>query len=504
MNRSPLRSILSVIAPSQLESNTSAGIVRVLAVVLWIGITVFASGAAGAEARADPINAVIGDDSWTAEFGTLPSSATDEKMRIQVHLAFVLERLRDTDVEQLPAKQKRNRRRALGSLERYIERGVFPKRGHDSYPGRRPRFIDSAGTHCAVGHLIAASGDADLARSINAEFEYAYVSQITSPGLVQWASEFGFTATELAMIQPEYPRAPATEASMRSSLDKTNAARTLACAKMHPPAKEVRLRVISDTSGRVSVSSESTNPFTQCYARYASNLEPGAGPPGSNLNPFELAQGAQPFRFTTVLTIPVPQTLLEERIEAVYLGGRGTDCLPRPGPIPALATVYIRSDSADGLRVQVTTSPANDEVAACLQGYLHNRLGGFERGNWDLRVRTTRKLAPTMQVNQLWEELRGFAPRAASECRGMSILPPTHAKVTVVAKRDAEQFDVRVGSGSEAFRSCMNHTLQRLFRTRYSFGRRLKDNSSVLFFRIDDNATATHTFTIKTAPEGPR
>ena len=298
----------------------------VFALGLLVPVTATADGHDQRRYGGDEINAVLGDASWVAKFGTRPDATATEQKRIQVHLAFVLDRLRETDVNHLGPAQKRNRRRALESLRQYIDRGVFPRRGQDSYSGRRPRFIDSVGTYCAVGYLLAESGATELAESINADFEYAYVPQITSPGLLAWASEFGFSLDELAMIQPGYSALP-TEASTRHALHDANAGITLKCARSHPRAERVRIKVEGDDSGQATVSSSAQDAFTRCYVELANKLETGGG---------AYEGSPEPYRFTMTLTTPSPQALLEERFRRTHFGGNNTGCLPAPRSNPQL------------------------------------------------------------------------------------------------------------------------------------------------------------------------
>src|SRR5262245_28942152 len=72
-----------------------------------------------------------------------------------------------------------------------------------AFPGRRPRFADGD-RWCAVGALIVADGHQALARSIADRFEYSYLSDIHDPALDAWIAQSGFTARELATIQPSY------------------------------------------------------------------------------------------------------------------------------------------------------------------------------------------------------------------------------------------------------------------------------------------------------------
>lgn len=125
------------------------------------------------------------------------------------------------------------REAALDELERYIARGEFPRRTDDTFAGRRPRFIDDRGVHCAVGHLIAASGEAELARAINATHEYDYVRDIDEPALVAWAKRAGFTLDELAMIQPTYGEMP-IDAHRAQELIERARSRALVCTRRLP------------------------------------------------------------------------------------------------------------------------------------------------------------------------------------------------------------------------------------------------------------------------------
>src|SRR5262245_41847713 len=84
-----------------------------------------------ATAATDSINDAIGDASWLATHHRPPSSSDDERSRIQVHLSFVLEHLRSRAVAHLAPDARARRSAALVHLERYIARGVFPRRTSD-------------------------------------------------------------------------------------------------------------------------------------------------------------------------------------------------------------------------------------------------------------------------------------------------------------------------------------------------------------------------------------
>lgn len=137
-----------------------------------------------------PVNSVIGDESWT-----LDRAPASEVERVATHLRYVADRL---------ARVDRGPRRAalLGVLRAYADRGVFPRL--DGPGPRTPRFVDRDGNLCAVGFLIATTEGEAVAKELGARYEYARIADIDDPRLDAWAAAHGFTRTELAMIQPEY------------------------------------------------------------------------------------------------------------------------------------------------------------------------------------------------------------------------------------------------------------------------------------------------------------
>ena len=151
-----------------------------------------------------PVNSVIGDESWT-----LDRAPASEAERVATHLRYVADRL---------ARVDRGPRRAalLGVLRGYADRGVFPKL--DAPGPRTPRFIDGAGNLCAVGFLIATTEGEAVARELGAKYEYARIRDIDDPRLDAWAAANGFTRDELAMIQPEYGFEPPREVAHRVTL----------------------------------------------------------------------------------------------------------------------------------------------------------------------------------------------------------------------------------------------------------------------------------------------
>lgn len=149
-----------------------------------------------------PVNAVLGNESFRMAFGRPPTASTPERLRLATHLAVVERLLEQRDVSHLSLPQQKRRETLLAALHEYRLEGRFPQ--NTEVPGRTPIFIDAEGRLCAVGHLIAQSAGRDLARSIDRRYHFAYVRDIDAPALDRWATRNGFTRQELAMIQPAY------------------------------------------------------------------------------------------------------------------------------------------------------------------------------------------------------------------------------------------------------------------------------------------------------------
>ena len=151
----------------------------------------------------DPVNAVVGDQSFHAAFGRAPTASDDDVERIRLHLRWVEGQLRAHSEMPLSDAQRTRRMALLDALRVYADGGEFPRRT-DATPGRRPRFVDHEGRHCAVASLIRTSGHPELVASVQAAHAYDYVLEMHDASLLAWATEHGFTALELAMIQPSY------------------------------------------------------------------------------------------------------------------------------------------------------------------------------------------------------------------------------------------------------------------------------------------------------------
>lgn len=142
--------------------------------------------------RMDP--AVLRDGS-TARFST-------DAARIAAHLHAVHDRLTQRAPQGVAADALAQRGALLDALQGYADRGLFPI--NDRVPGRSPIFIDAVGTPCAVGFLMITSGHGDLAQRIHDAMNTAYVLDMHDAAVAEWASAHGFTADELAWIQPTY------------------------------------------------------------------------------------------------------------------------------------------------------------------------------------------------------------------------------------------------------------------------------------------------------------
>jgi len=134
-------------------------------------------------------------------------SFTGDAQRIAMHLHLVRQTLSQRTPEGLSADQLEARTMLLEDLDRYADRGLFPR--NDVLPYRNPVFIDPRHTACAVGQLMIESGDGALAERINRDMNLGYVHELVeAPALGadigSWATANGFSTDELAWIQPAY------------------------------------------------------------------------------------------------------------------------------------------------------------------------------------------------------------------------------------------------------------------------------------------------------------
>lgn len=149
------------------------------------------------------VNAVLGDSSYVEKFGKHPSKNVPEKVRLQTHLQYVEQQLRNKDLSSLSNEQKKNRTKLLDILNEYWKAGIFPK-NFDYVDQRIPCFIDKEGNICAVGYLIERTAGREVAENINNKFQYEYLLQIDDQTVDEWIESSGLTKEECAMIQPTY------------------------------------------------------------------------------------------------------------------------------------------------------------------------------------------------------------------------------------------------------------------------------------------------------------
>ncbi len=161
---------------------------------------------AAAPAPIATINAVIGDASFVAAFGRIPTPIDPPDLRIRTHLAFAEARLRARDVSELAPDLRVARTRTLDHLRTYWIAGAFPA-GESTY-GLLPTFVDADGRRCAVAYLVEQTAGEAAMFAIDARHHNAFVAQMDAPELATWATTSGLTSDELALIQPAYPPRP--------------------------------------------------------------------------------------------------------------------------------------------------------------------------------------------------------------------------------------------------------------------------------------------------------
>jgi hypothetical protein len=139
---------------------------------------------------------------WAAEAAPLDAAQAD-RVRIQHHLSRVEAQLREVPVVAFTPEAQVRRARLLDELHGYWRAGVFPRNSGHPFE-QHPYFIDHEGRACAVGALVQRSGHEALAQRIDQQFHTEYVLNMADAELLAWAEAHGFTAQELASIQPGY------------------------------------------------------------------------------------------------------------------------------------------------------------------------------------------------------------------------------------------------------------------------------------------------------------
>lgn len=148
-------------------------------------------------------NELIGDEGYLALYDMLPGANTPEEQRIQAHLAYAEQLLRQRDISHLPVPKQANRERILNLLHEYMLAGDFPK-NYDIAGERRPCFLDRDGNICAVGYLVEQTESLALACKINSVYKHDWISDMDMPELNDWIAASGLTKEEFSIIQPTY------------------------------------------------------------------------------------------------------------------------------------------------------------------------------------------------------------------------------------------------------------------------------------------------------------
>lgn len=150
-----------------------------------------------------PVNPVVGDASFVARFGRGPTVDTPDALRIQTHLAYAEQQLRQRTPGALPAALRQRRAHLLNLLHAYWQAGVFPQNAAPD--GRRhPCFIDGSGRICAVGYLVEQTAGRAAAERINRRFQYSNLLDMRDDALGRWVAQSGLSLADCALIQPSY------------------------------------------------------------------------------------------------------------------------------------------------------------------------------------------------------------------------------------------------------------------------------------------------------------
>lgn len=127
---------------------------------------------------------------------------SSEQELITYHLQQVEKHLTKKNINHLSKEIQQRRKEGLEVLRAYWKRGLYPKNNQFNF--RIPFFIDDANTACAVGYIMQGTGYKDLANNIAETQNNAYVKEMVDDNILEWAVNYGFTADELAWIQPTY------------------------------------------------------------------------------------------------------------------------------------------------------------------------------------------------------------------------------------------------------------------------------------------------------------
>ncbi|CAN5668566.1 hypothetical protein BH11MYX1_BH11MYX1_51770 [soil metagenome] len=157
------------------------------------------------------INPVIGDESFIARFGRLPTRFDDPRTRVASHVGYAARLLRARAIAPVSARRREQRPRVLDALDAYVAAARFP----DSETDRdlAPTFVDpSSQVRCAVAALVEVTAGTELMAALDRSHHNAYIADLAEdPRFAAWARSSGLTLEELAIIQPSYPPPPPTD-----------------------------------------------------------------------------------------------------------------------------------------------------------------------------------------------------------------------------------------------------------------------------------------------------
>lgn len=421
-----------------------------------------------AEERHPGVNALVGDVSWS---GPLAADEAPEQARLSTHLRYVHVLISRLETRALSAPTRARRQALLARLLDYAKAGRFPQRDEDEHVGRRPRFIDPDGVHCAVGHLMAQSGAGELAKTIARTQNDAYVDEITTPGVSAWASRNGFTLRELSMIQPSYRSAPTADSTRHEIEDATDRL-TLLCAKEHTPVDSFRIRVRGSSDGGVSIRFWGRDPFVRCFVEH---LESSGGD----------AYSRQPsrYRFRMRVHIRSPESMLRQAFEGMVLDER-TRCVPVAGDSPQYAALNVVVQDRR-LRVRVRTYPRNVAAANCLAERIYSWLEPYAGSIVQLDAARVLPVARLVSDEWLARNVDSYGMNAAVACMDELALPDTSPiAIDVSGRRDAAAYELEVRAESPELATCIEVRLRESLRELTA----REGGQDPAFFRIDADA----------------
>lgn len=175
------------------------------------------------------VNPIIGDESFVAAHGRLPTPDDDPRERVALHVGYAAKLLLARGGDPI-------RTRTLDLLDEYVAAGEFPE--SEAPFGRAPTFVDRLGVRCAVAHLVEHSAGTATMFALDRDHHNAYITDIAGdPRFVAWAETSGLSPDELAIIQPTYGGHP---------------------PPLPDPELDVRYEIAGEFAGAVAHSSDTT------------------------------------------------------------------------------------------------------------------------------------------------------------------------------------------------------------------------------------------------------